>query len=209
MLLVDDQPAYREGLRVTLSIEDDLDIVGEAGDGAEALKLARALNPDVVLMDLRMPVMDGVEAIRRLARERPHILVIALTTFDDDALVFDALRAGASSYLLKAGPTAALLRAIRGEEAALSPEVGRKVMAEFRRLSAMVPPSSPLANSLSARELEVVRLLAAGATNKDIAVALNLAEGTVKNHVTRVLEKLEVDDRTQAAIRARELGLVR
>jgi DNA-binding NarL/FixJ family response regulator len=211
VLLVDDQAEYREGLRATLSVVPDLAIVGEADDGVSARLLAMRLQPDVVLMDLRMPNMDGVQATEHVVREAPGCRVIALTTFADDELVFAALRAGASAYLLKGGDTETLVGTIRGTNggAALSPPVTASVLAEFRRLSAIAPPSEPLSAPLSPREVEVVRLLAAGACNKDIARALGIAEGTVKNHVTNVFAKLGVDDRTQAALRARDLGLVR
>jgi DNA-binding NarL/FixJ family response regulator len=211
VLLVDDQAAYREGVRAQLAVVADVEVVGEASDGAEALRKARLVKPTVVLMDLRMPTMDGIEATRHLLREAPACRVIALTTFDDDELVFGALRAGASGYLLKGVETAILVRALRGTEGGspLSPPVTGKILAEFRRLSAMSPPAAPASSALSPREIEVVKLLAGGATNKDIALALSLAEGTVKNHVTHVLEKLGVGDRTQAALRARDLGLVR
>jgi len=210
VLLVDDQAAFREGLRATLSVVPEIEVVGEAQDGVEARRAALRLSPDVVLMDLRMPKMDGVEATRHIVREVPGCRVIALTTFAEDDLVFAALRAGASGYLLKGTDTAPLVQAIRdGAAAALSPPVAGKVLTEFRRLSAMSPPASPDPGPLSPREVEVVKLLASGACNKDIALALGVAEGTVKNHVTRVLEKLKVEDRTQAALRARDLGLVR
>ena len=211
VLLADDQTSYREGLRETLSVYPDIEVVGEASDGFEARLLARATSPSVVLMDLRMPNLDGIAATRHVVREVPGCRVIALTTFEDEALVFGALQAGASGYLLKGADTATLLRALRGVDgdSALSPPIVGKVISEFRRLSAISPPTVPSPGPLSPREVEVVKLLASGACNKDIARSLGLAEGTVKNHVTHVLEKLGVDDRTQAALRARELGLVR
>jgi len=208
VLLVDDQEAYRAGMRASLSVAPEIEVVGEAASGREALLAARALRPAVVLMDLRMPDGDGVEATRNIIRELPGCRVIVLTTFDEDELVFAALRAGAGAYLLKGTDSASLIRVIHGAPALSSPITG-KLLAEFRRLSAITPPPTPLPTSLSGRELEVLKLLANGASNKEIADALDVATGTVKNHVTRVLEKLGVSDRTQAALRARDLGIVR
>jgi len=222
VLLADDQALFREGLRTLLSVQPDLEVVGEAGNGEEAVRLARELQPDVVLMDLQMPVLDGVAATRQLRAACPLCRVIVLTTFDDDETVFEGLRAGAAGYLLKDTPSARLAEAIRAAargESFLEPSVAAKVVAEFTRLSARGPgvaasagsapvaPPQPLAEPLSDRELEVLRLVAKGLSNKEIAAALYLAEGTVKNHVTNILGKLGVSDRTQAAIRAKELGL--
>jgi DNA-binding NarL/FixJ family response regulator len=212
ILLVDDQPLFREGLRTLLSVHPDFDVVGEAGNGEEALKLARSLLPSVVLMDLQMPVLDGVAATRRLREEQPNCRVIVLTTFDDDELVFDGLRAGALGYLLKDAPSEKLSEAIRGAargESFLQPSVAAKVVAEFARLT-----SKPAANfqalvePLSEREREILGLIATGASNREIAGTLFLAEGTVKNHVTNILGKLGVRDRTQAALKAKETGLI-
>jgi len=208
LLIADDQAAFRDGIRAMLAVVPDIEVVGEASTGVEARRLASALRPDVILMDLRMPVMDGVEATRHVRRELPTCRVVALTTFADDERVFGAIRAGAAAYLLKGADTQTLVGAIRGDGAALSPAVSGKVVDELRRLALMQPPSVPAQTTLSQREIEVVKLLAFGSTNKEIALALDLAEGTVKNHVTHVLEKLSVGDRTQAALRARELGLL-
>jgi len=219
LLLVDDQSLFREGLRTLLSLHEDLQVVGEAGNGLEALAAAASLQPDVVLMDLRMPVLDGVTATRRLLAAHPAARVIVVTTFDDDELVFDGLRAGAVGYLLKDVSSAKLVEAIRAAargESFLQPSIAAKVLAEFNRLErTTLPPSSPtpppppaLAEPLSERELEILRLLASGDSNKEIAVALYITEGTVKNHVTNILGKLDARDRTQAALRARELGLI-
>jgi DNA-binding NarL/FixJ family response regulator len=212
LLLVDDQALFREGLRTLLSVRPELEVVGEAGDGEEALRLAQQLRPAVILMDLQMPRLDGVEATRRLRRECPESRVIALTTFEDDETVFEGLRAGAVGYLLKDTPSEKLIEAIhvaaRGESF-LQPSIAAKVLAEFSRMPPASPPSAaPLAEPLSERELEVLRLLASGASNKEIAAALVIAEGTAKNHVTSILAKLGVRDRTQAALRGRELGLL-
>ena len=212
LLLVDDQALFREGLHTLLSLHEDLQVVGEAGNGLEALAAADALRPDVVLMDLRMPILDGVAATRRLLAAHPTTRVIAVTTFDDDELVFDGLRAGAVGYLLKDVSSDKLVEAIRAAargESFLQPSIAAKVLAEFNRLEhSAAPPPPPLAEPLSERELEILRLLAAGDSNKEIAAALFIAEGTVKNHVTNILGKLDARDRTQAALRARELGLI-
>jgi DNA-binding NarL/FixJ family response regulator len=210
VLLVDDQTLFRAGLRTLLSTQPELAVVGEAKDGQEALAVAAQTRPDVALMDLKMPVLDGVAATRRLRVQLPTCRVVALTTFEDDELVFEALRAGAVGYLLKDAPVAQLvaatLAAARGESV-LQPSVASKVLARLSRLSDPPPADSSLLARLSERERDVLRLLARGAANKEIAAALFLAEGTVKNHVTNILTKLEVGDRTQAALRARELGL--
>lgn len=212
ILLVDDQPLFREGLRTLLSVHLDFEVVGEAGNGEEAIKLARSLLPLVVLMDLQMPVLDGVPATRRLHEEQPDCRVIVLTTFDDDEMVFDGLRAGAVGYLLKDAPSEKLAEAIRVAargETFLQPSVAAKVVAEFARLSRKtVATANPVIEPLSEREIEVLRLIAQGASNREIANSLFLAEGTVKNHVTNILGKLEARDRTQAALKARDSGLI-
>jgi len=212
ILLVDDQPLFREGLRTLLSVHPDFEVVGEAANGLEAIRLVRLHLPSVVLMDLQMPVLDGVAATRRLHDEQPDCRVIVLTTFDDDEMVFDGLRAGAVGYLLKDAPSEKLAEAIRVAargETFLQPSVAAKVVAEFARLTkkAVVPPTS-LVDPLSERELEILRLIAQGASNREIAGTLFLAEGTVKNHVTNILGKLEVRDRTQAALKAKESSLI-
>ncbi len=212
ILLVDDQTMFRQGMRMLLSSQADFEIVGEAADGEEALAKVAQLKPAVVLMDLRMPVLDGAAATRRLRASHPEVRVIVLTTFDEDAAVFDGLRAGAIGYLLKDAPTDKLYEAIRAAargESFLQPSVAAKVVAEFARLAEQAPGGNQsLPEPLSPRELEILRLLANGATNKQIAAQLVLAEGTVKNHVTNILIKLDVTDRTRAALRARELGLL-
>ena len=212
ILLVDDQPLFREGLRTLLSVQADFEVVGEAGNGAEAIRLARLLQPAVVLMDLQMPVLDGVAATRRLRAEQPDCRVIVLTTFDDDEKVFDGLRAGAVGYLLKDAPSEKLGEAIRVAargESFLQPSVAAKVVAEFARLTSRpASAAQALVEPLSQREREILSLLATGASNREIANTLFLAEGTIKNHVTNILGKLEVRDRTQAALKAKELGLI-
>jgi len=211
VLLADDQALFREGLRTLLATYKDLEIVGQAVNGAEAVRLAVATCADVVLMDLRMPVMDGATATRQITAARADCRVIALTTFDDDDSVFDALRAGAVGYLLKDVGSEQLVEAIRiahRGESFLQPSITSKVVAELGRLSRTGPTVDGRAiASLSTREIEVLRLVARGATNKDIAVQLDIVEGTVKNHMTSIFGKLGVADRTQAALRARELGI--
>lgn len=210
ILLVDDQALFREGLRTLLAVQPDFEIVGEAANGQEAVQLAARLHPTVVLMDLHMPVLDGVAATRQLCKTQPGCKVIVLTTFDDDEYVFEGLRAGAIGYLLKDTPSEKLIEAIRAAqrgESFLQPSIAAKVVAEFARLSKPVA-SQPLIEPLSERELDVLRLLATGASNKEIAAQLFIAEGTVKNHITNILGKLGVSDRVQAALKARDLGLI-
>jgi DNA-binding NarL/FixJ family response regulator len=193
-------------------VHSDFEVVGEAGNGEEALKLARSLLPSVVLMDLQMPLLDGVAATRRLKAEQPQCRVIVLTTFDDDEMVFDGLRAGALGYLLKDVPSEKLGEAIRAAargESFLQPSVAAKVVAEFARLTSKPTMNAKaLAEPLSDREFEILRLIADGARNQEIAGTLFLAEGTVKNHITNILGKLGVRDRTQAALKARRIGLI-
>ena len=212
VLLVDDQSLFREGLRTLLSVQADIEVVAEAGNGEEALRQATQTRPDVVLMDLQMPVLDGVAATRRLRAELPESRVIVLTTFDNDEYVFEGLRAGAVGYLLKDAPSEKLVEAIRAAargESFLQPSVAAKVIAEFARMSEQAPiRPQPLVEPLSDRELEILRLIATGASNKEIASLLFIAEGTVKNHITNILGKLEVRDRTQAALKAKELRLI-
>ena len=212
ILLVDDQTLFREGLRALLSAQPGFEVVGEASNGEEALRLAATLHPAVVLMDLRMPVLDGVAAARRLRAAQPDCQVIMLTTFDDEEYVFEGLRAGAVGYLLKDAPLEKLVEAIQAAargESFLQPSVAAKVVAEFARLADQAPARpQPLVEPLSPRELETLRLVAAGASNREIAAMLVIAEGTVKNHLTSILGKLGVHDRTQAALKAKELGLI-
>jgi DNA-binding NarL/FixJ family response regulator len=212
VLVVDDQALFREALVTLLGARPEVEVVGEAGDGQQALERAAALAPDVVLMDLHMPVLDGIATTRRLRVEQPGVRVLALTTFDDDEDVFAALRAGALGYLLKDVSSdrlvEAVLAAARGESV-LQPSVAAKVVARFAQLDdAPRSRPQPLVVPLTDRELDVLRLLADGCSNREIATALFLAEGTVKNHVTNVLGKLGARDRTQAALRARALDLL-
>jgi len=212
ILLVDDQALFREGLNTLLSVQDGMEVVGEANNGEEALRMAVQKQPDVILMDMRMPVMNGAVETRRIKDAAPGCRVIALTTFDDDEYVFEALRAGAVGYLLKDVSSDKLFEAIRTAargEYFLQPSITAKVISEFARIA---PQNSSdmekLEDPLSARELEVLRLVATGANNKEIAATLFIAEGTVKNHLTSILAKLQARDRMQATIRARELGIL-
>jgi len=211
ILLVDDQRLMREGLRTLLELEDDMEIVAEAGDGAAALEIYPSTAVDVVLMDVRMPVMDGVEATRQLCTRHPGARVIILTTFDDDEYVFQGLRAGALGYLLKdvSGDTLAdAIRSVAQGGALIEPSIARKVLAEFSRLPSSRPLDMSSAVDLSEREVQILRLLAQGQTNRQMAETLFLAEGTVKNYVTGIFQKLNVDDRTQAALKAKDMGLI-
>jgi DNA-binding NarL/FixJ family response regulator len=210
ILLVDDQALFREGVRTLLSMEPSIEIAGEASNGVEAVEVARTARPDLVLMDLRMPLMGGVEATRRVRDACPQCRVLVLTTFQEDEEIFDALRAGACGYLLKDTPSEKLVEAIHAAvrgESVIEPSVAAKVVAEFARLSSQGNASgtNPL---LSPREHDVLRQVARGRTNKEIASALHVTEGTVKNHLTNIFSRLGVMDRTQAALKARELGIV-
>lgn len=212
VVIADDQALFREGLRTLLSTRPEVDVVGEAANGLEALALVAQLLPAVVLMDLQMPVMDGIQATARMRDRHPEIPVLVLTTFDDDANLFGALRAGAAGYLLKDVSSetlvAALQAATRGESFLQSTVTGRVVAAFARMMEEGGVRADALVLPLSPREREILALLGTGGSNKEIADRLNLAEGTVKNHVTNILSKLDVRDRTQAALRARQLGLV-
>ena len=212
LMIVDDQKLMREGLRTLLELEGGFEVVAEAGDGQAALDAYAELHPDVVLMDIRMPGMDGVEATRRLHEKWSDARVIILTTFNDDAYVFEALRVGALGYLLKdlsGHELANAVQTVANGGVLIDPSVARKVVAEFARLT---PPARPindgLPEPLTERELDVFRLLAEGLSNREIGNKLSLTEGTVKNYVTNVLQKIGVRDRTQAALRGRELGLI-
>ncbi|EDY80682.1 response regulator receiver domain protein [Verrucomicrobiia bacterium DG1235] len=214
IVLADDQALFLEGLKTLLSLDDSLEIVGECHNGQEALEACRRLRPQIVLMDLNMPVMDGVAATKAIKQELPEVNVLTLTTFDDDERVFEALKAGSSGYLLKDTPSKQLVEAIRAVssgESFLQPSIASKVLAEFSRMSgpaAVKKAPVQLREPLSQREEQVLVWLSRGCSNKEIASHLDLAEGTVKNHVSNVLGKLGVLDRTQAALMARDLGLV-
>jgi DNA-binding NarL/FixJ family response regulator len=212
-LLVDDQALFREAMHTLLALDSTIEIVAEASNGEDAVRLSAEHLPQVVLMDLRMPVMCGTEATRRIRAVHPQIRVLVLTTFDQEEDVFDALRAGASGYVLKNTPSAQLVDAIKivaAGQTYLQPSVATQVVAELNRLSQSSPLSSEerrLASLLSHREIEILRHLVRGMSNKEIAAGLSITEGTVKNHMTSILDKLQVPDRTGAALKARDLGL--
>lgn len=213
LMLVDDQSLFREALRTLLSLQDDFEIVAEAENGERAIVLAKAHRPDVILMDLRMPVLGGVEATRRIIAATPMARVIVLTTFEEDEEIFEAMRAGALGYLLKACSADKLCESVRAAAkgtSVLEPSVAARMMAELNRLTAKEgrKVSVALADPLTDRELAVLKLLAEGCSNKEIGSRLTITEGTVKNHMTNVLGKLGALDRTQAALKARELGLI-
>ncbi|HSG45468.1 MAG TPA: response regulator transcription factor [Anaerolineales bacterium] len=213
ILLADDQALFREGLDTLLSVHKDIEIVGQASNGQEAVDLALKLHPDVILMDMQMPILNGVGATRRLKKSLPNCRVIVLTTFNDNETIFDALRAGAVGYLLKDVGSAKLADSIRATargESILDPSVAAKVVQEFSRVSSMVGGTSSevLPEPLSEREIEILGLIASGSSNKEISETLFITEGTVKNHITHILGKLSVRDRTQAALKAKELGLI-
>ncbi|MFI6558816.1 response regulator [Streptomyces sp. NPDC050534] len=212
VLLVDDQPMIRTGFRLILESEPDIDVVGEASDGDEAVAGTEALKPDIVLMDIRMPGMDGVEATRRIVRSGSKSRVVILTTFDLDAHVVDALRAGASAFLVKDGPADSLVGAIRtvaDGDAVLSPRITHRLLDRFAHLGA--PDEEPVPRRLDAltgRELDVLRALARGLSNAEIAVELGVGETTVKTHIAHILDKYGLRDRVQAVILAYDSGLV-
>jgi DNA-binding NarL/FixJ family response regulator len=210
VLVADDQRLVRSGFRMILRADSEIDVVGEAGDGEEAVALARELKPDVVLMDIRMPKLDGIAATRLLLQDEDAPRVLVLTTFDLDEYVYGALRAGASGFLLKDAPEEQLVAAIRVAAdggALFSAGVTRRLIERFARLGTTAPP--PGLDELSPREIEVLRLIARGNSNAEIAAQLVLSEHTVKTHVARILQKLDLRDRTQAVILAYESGLVR
>jgi DNA-binding NarL/FixJ family response regulator len=211
VLIVDDQRLVRSGFRMILGTEPGITVVGEAADGAEAVAAAQELAPDVVLMDVRMPGMDGLEATRRIvdgSDEAPRVLV--LTTFDLDEYVYEALRAGASGFLLKDAPEEQLVAGVRivaDGGALFAPAVTRRLIEEFASRSSPAPP--PALDELTAREVDVLKLLARGQSNAEIARELFVSDHTVKTHVARILQKLDLRDRTQAVIAAYESGLVK
>jgi DNA-binding NarL/FixJ family response regulator len=213
LLIVDDQELVRTGFRLFLQTQDDLEVVGEAGDGEEAIELARKLRPNVILMDIRMPRMDGVEATARLtaAGIEPPSRVLVLTTFDLDEYVFGALRAGAAGFLLKDAPRERLLEAIRvvhGGEALLSPSITRRLVEHFAARTDPLEPPTALLEALTPREREVLVLVARGLSNGEIAQRLVVTEATVKSHVGSLLMKLGLRDRVQAVVFAYEHGIV-
>jgi len=208
ILICDDQAVVRDGMELLLKLERDFDVVGTACDGAEAVELAGKKKPNLVLMDLKMPGTNGIEATRQIRAHFPEIKILVLTTYDDEQWVFDAIRAGASGYLLKDTPREEIVRAIRGTLAGKSfvdPGVAGKLLDQVA--SKQVQPETLLTKKLTEREVDVLRLIARGLNNPEIAVRLSLSEGTVRNHVSAILTKLEVADRTQAAVIAIQHGL--
>ncbi len=211
ILIADDQALVRAGFKMILDAEDDLAVVGEASDGLQAVSLARSLRPDVVLMDIRMPELDGLEATRRILAADDTVRILILTTFDLDEYVYEALRSGASGFLLKDGPAEQLLSVVRvvaRGEALLAPQITRRLIAEFsRRLRPTARPER--LEALTQRELDVLKLVARGLSNVEIAEELYVAETTVRTHVARILTKLGLRDRVQAVVPVYEVGLVR
>ena len=223
VLVVDDQRLMRDGIASLLGIQDGIEVVGTAANGQEALEQALSLQPDVILMDVRMPIMDGVAAATQVRRQLPSCRVLMLTTFDDEEYVIEALRAGATGYLLKDIPARNLAQAVRAAHQGiyqLDPAVASKVFNSLTRSESqhsqspasplsVRPPAAPVKPvDLTEREIEVLRLIARGATNREIAEALVISEGTVKNHISNILSRLGLRDRTQAAIYARENNLL-
>jgi DNA-binding NarL/FixJ family response regulator len=214
VLVADDQRLVRDGIASLLSIQEGIEVVGTASNGEEAVEQALALKPEVALMDIRMPIMDGVQATRRIRRELPGCQVLMLTTFDDEEYVLDALSAGACGYLLKDIPAHDLASAIKAAHQGiyqLDPGVAGKMLLALSADRGRAEPETlapHTAADLSAREVEVLRLIAKGASNREIAEHLVISEGTVKNHISNILNRLGLRDRTQAAIYAREAGLL-
>jgi DNA-binding NarL/FixJ family response regulator len=227
ILIVDDQDIIRHGLKLIIERQPDMEVAGQAGDGEEALRQARELRPDVVLMDIQMPKMNGIRATRAITGEMPATRVVILTTYDVDGYVFDGIRAGASGYLLKdttAEKLQEVIRSVHRGESQIDPAIAGKVMDEFRRLSAIAGATAAEAprqgdkvmsgtdeviEQLTEREMDVLRLIAEGLSNKDIAARLHLSEGTVRNYVSVIMDKMHANDRTQVVIKASKRKLVK
>jgi len=208
VIICDDQAIVRDGLEMLLKLEPDIEVVGIAEDGAAAVELVVQKTPELVLMDLKMPIMNGVEATRQIKAKYPEIKVLVLTTYDNDEWVFDAIRAGASGYLLKDTPRDEVIKAIRGTVAGktyIDPSVAGRVLSQAS--SRQTEPTTLITEKLTEREIEILRSIANGLNNADIADRLSLSEGTVRNHVSSILAKLGVSDRTQAAVIAIRHGL--
>jgi DNA-binding NarL/FixJ family response regulator len=208
VLIADDHTVVRDGLAAVLARRPDITVVGEASNGIEAVEKAEQLHPDVILMDLRMPEMDGAEAMRRIRERDPEVRFLVLTTFDNDEYIFEAIQAGAKGYLLKDASREDLFRAVvavyRGESL-IQPAVASRVLDRFVELSQRTVPGE----TLSEREIEVLRLMARGAANKEIAAALFISESTVKTHIANIFQKLDVNDRTEAVTTALQKGIIR
>jgi len=205
ILIADDHTVVREGLRTLINTEPGLEVIGEATDGREAVQQTRALKPDVILLDMVMPHLDGLEAIKAIKEEQPEAKILVLTSFSDDDKVFPAIKAGALGYLLKNASPQRLLRAIRDVhrgEPSISPDIAKKLMMEMQRPADLPPTADPLTE----REVDVLRLIARGLTNQDIAAELVIGEGTVRTHVSNILSKLHLANRTQAALYALREG---
>jgi len=212
VVIVDDQALVRAGFRMILEAQPDIEVVGEAENGLKAIEAARSLRPDVVLMDIRMPGLDGIEATKRLTAMGLEAHVVILTTYDLDEYVFDALAAGATGFLLKHVPPEELVHGVRiasGGESLLAPSVTRRLIEEFARQRSPVHVPSKALDSLTERERDVLKLLARGMSNPEIAAELHVGEATVKTHVAHVLDKLDLRDRVQAVILAYEVGLIK
>ena len=210
VMLAEDQNLVREGLRNLLKLSDNIDVVGEVTDGSEVLAGLEEYQPDVLLIDIRMPVMSGIEALRQMQESGNHTPAIILTTFDDHQLVLEGMQAGARGYLLKDVSLESLVRAIgkvHAGETLVQPAITERVLKGLSSLASKEPTQSPI-EELSPKELEVLRLMAGGYSNREISTAINKSEGTVKNQVSSILEKLAVRDRTQAVLRAINLGLI-
>ena len=208
VIICDDQAIIRDGLELLLDLEHDIEVVGLTRDGAEAVEMVAQRPPDLVLMDLKMPGMNGIEATRQILARYPAVKILVLTTYDDDAWVFDAIRAGASGYLLKDTPRAEVIKAVRGTVAGQSfvdPQVTGKLLQQIANRQER--PATHITDRLTDREGDVLRLLAQGLSNTDIAGRLYLSEGTVRNYISAILSKLDVADRTQAAVLALQHGL--
>jgi DNA-binding NarL/FixJ family response regulator len=208
LLLVDDQEMFRQGLASLLSLEADLEVVGQAGDGQVAIALAAELQPDIVLMDVRMPICDGVAATREIHQRYPWIRILVLTTFDEDEYIWQSLQAGALGYILKSATSkqvASAIRTLNQGYSQLGPTIAPKLFAQLNATAFV--PKAEYRNRFSDRELEILQLLGQGKNNQEIAQILHLAYGTVKNHISRILTELEVSDRTQAALWAKQQGL--
>lgn len=210
VLVADDHSLFRQGLRQLLEMEPDIEVVGEAKDGLDVQVKTRECSPDIILMDINMPVTDGVVATKRILSENPNVGIIILTMYRQDQHVFEAIRAGARGYLLKdalAEDVVKAIRTVKHGESLIDPEMATKLLKEFRRLADRVEPEAGLSD-LTPREIEILRLVAAGLSNKEIGARLFLAEKTVKNYLTLIFQKLQIADRVQAAVFAIQQGLI-